>query len=268
MTDWVHIILVGASIVLNAHKKGIVGLELPKLEEALVERMENKERLLPKLVDFVSRDPRNASAELNTCLDLMLDGYQRGRRQWVHLLFSDTEIGELCASVLRTYLSTFSREKLDGRMAILEPIKVEHLGNPDKFIDGLGNLFKVIVDIIKHHKNQGDIVFIHATGGFKPETAIAIMAANSPGAGAPVFYVHEHFRKVVRIPAMPVRFRRWKGFSDLMSHLLATGSANRRALEETFGREVVDEAIRLGWADEKEGRICLTEMGKLLWKYF
>ncbi len=50
-------------------------------------------------------------------------------------------------------------------------------------------------------------MFVHATGG-RPETAIAILAANSPGMGAPVFYVHERFRKVIRIPAVTVRFRR------------------------------------------------------------
>lgn len=268
MRGWAHIILVGASIALNARREGIISLDLPELEVALREGAESREGLLPQLLDFVSRDPKSASAELNTCLDLMFEGYWRGRQQWVYLLSSDTEVGRLCASVLQEYLRSLSSKEFNQRMMVYKPIEVEQLGSPDKFGDGLGNLFRIVVGYIRSHKRMGDVVFVHATGGFKPETAIAILAANSPGAGAPVFYVHEHFRKVVRIPAMPVKFRRWERFARLMDNLLAFGPASRLALEESFGREATNEAIRLGWADEKEGYVHLTEMGKLLWKYF
>ena len=266
MTGWVHVILVGASIVINARKGNVISSDLPELESALAEGREDRESLLSQLLSFVSENPRGASAELNTCLDLMLEGHERRKQQWAYLLSSDTEIGRLCASVLRDYLKAFSRERLSRRMGVHEPIEVKHLGDQDKFGDGLGNLFKTVVDIIRRHKEQGDRVFVHATGGFKPETAITVLAANSPRAGAPVFYVHEHFRKVIRIPAMPVRFRRWKGFADLMGNLLALEIVSRRALEGKFGQENVDEAIRLGWADEREGYVRPTEMGKLLWK--
>ena len=258
--------MVGASIVVNAYKEGVIGLGLLQLETALAKGEEDREHLLSQLLGFVSKDPEKASAELNTCLGLMRDGYQRGKQQWAYLLSSDTEVGRLCGLVLRDYLEAFSRGELGGRMGIHEPIEVRHLGEQDKFGDGLGNLFKTIVDLIKQHKRRGDVTFIHATGGFKPETAIAMLAANSPEAGAPVFYVHEHFRKVIRIPAMPVRLRKWKEFSGLMSTLLGMGASGRRALEGKFGRGAVDEAIRLGWADEERGYLRPTEMGKFLWR--
>ena len=84
--------------------------------------------------------------------------------------------------------------------------------------------------------------------------------------GAPVFYVHEHFNRVVRIPAMPLSFRPWKRFSDMMNYLLDLGEVNRRGLEERFGKEAVDEAIRLGWIQGVDGYVILSEMGRLLWR--
>lgn len=265
MKGWAHIILVGASITTNAYSKKILEKPVKELEDALVKGEFNRKSLRDRLLNFVLEDPKNASAELNTCLDLISEGYRRGRQQWAYLLCSDTEVGRLCASILKEYLEQFSKRSLGGRLSVEEPIEIENLGNPDKFGDGLANLYKTIVDLVKNHKDQGDTAFIHATGGYKPETAIAILAANTPGAGAPVFYIHEHFRKTIRIPAMPLGIRGWRGFGDLLNTLLTTKYMRREALERMFGEQAVDQALRLGWADEENGYITLTEMGRLLW---
>ena len=266
MRGWCHIILVGASILANARRSGVIEFDLPALEEGLREGRIRRDDLFGDILRFVSSDPRRASAELNTCMDLVVDGYRRGLQQWVYLLHSDSRVGELCAEILKEFLENFSRERLDRRLSILKPMKIDHLGDPDRFGDGLADLFKTIIDIISYHKAQGDRVFVHATGGYKPETAVAILAANSPMCGAPVFYVHEHFNRVVRIPAMPLSFRPWKRFSDMMNYLLDLGEVNRRGLEERFGREAVEEAIRLGWIQEVDGYVSLSEMGRLLWR--
>ena len=222
--------------------------------------------LFGDILRFVSSDPRGASAELNTCMDLMVDGYRRGLQQWAYLLHSDSRVGELCAEVLKEFLENFSRERLDGRLSILKPRKIAYLGGPDRFGDGLAGLFEAITSIISYHKAQGDRAFVHATGGYKPEAAIAVLAANSPMCGAPVFYIHEHFNKVVRIPAMPLSFKPWRRFSDMMDYLLDLGEVNRRGLEERFGKEAVEEAIRLGWIQGVDGYVILSEMGRLLWR--
>lgn len=266
MTGWAHIILVGASIVQNAYRNGIIERGIPGLEEILKEGLKEKERLLNKLISFVSRDPKGASAEINTCLDLLLDGYERRKQQWVYLLSSDTEVGRLCARVLREYFTSLSRERLNGQMAVYDPIEVDGLGDPERFGDGLANLYSIIINHIKYHKRLGNIVFIHATGGFKPETAIALLAANSPRGGAPVFYIHEHFQRVIRIPAIPVKFRGRKGFEGLMSALVSMGKTRKQPLKESFGEDTVEEAIRLGWIDEEREYLRPTKMGKLLWK--
>jgi len=146
------------------------------------------------------------------------------------------------------------------------PIIIPSLGDPNRFNDGLANLFERIVEIISYHKGQGDSVFVHATGGFKPEAAIAVLAANMPATGAPVFYMHEHFNQLIRIPAMSITFRRWRMFPELLDHLMEVERMSREACIKTYGRRIVNEGIRLGWIEEEDGFLKLTAFGKLLWR--
>ncbi len=260
-----HLVLVGASILTNAQRAGIVEGSLPDLEAGLKGGRVDEGELTGRLVEFVSGDPKGASAELSTLLDLLEEWYERGLQQWVYLLFSDTRIGRVCAETLRNYLMNVSGERYGGRVAV-EMVRVEGLGDPERFEDGLARLFSTITEIIRARKGEGDRVFVHATGGFKPETAMAILAANSPGTGAPVFYVHEHFKRVVRIPAMPVRFRKWGKLTELIGSLVDIGPAARDALEGRYGKDAVRQAVRLGWAEEKEERVYPTETAKVLWR--
>ena len=267
MKGWAHIILVGASIIANAYRDKVVEWSISELEGLLAKGEVNKSQLISKLLGFVSVNPERASAELNTCMNLILQGYQRGRQQWVYLLLSDTDVGRVCAEVLRRFLERFSHRDLNGELSVEKLVEIKYLGNPERFGDGLANLYGTIIDHVRYHKQLGDVVFIHATGGFKPEAAIAILAANSPGTGAPVFYIHEHFNKTIRIPAIPIKFRPWKSFTELMNYLLIVKSSSRTVLEKKFGGDAVDHAIRLGWIDEKDGWVSPTLMGGLLWRY-
>jgi len=266
MAGWAHVILVGASIVANALRDGLIELSLPRLEEELSKNDVLRAEFSRILLEYVERDCRRASAELNTCIDLIMRGHAGGRQQWCYLLSSDTNIGRLCNDVLAAYLRRLSSERLDGRLAVLDPIIIPSLGDPNRFNDGLANLFERIVEIISYHKGQGDSVFVHATGGFKPEAAIAVLAANMPATGAPVFYMHEHFNQLIRIPAMPITFRRWRMFPELLDHLMEVERMSREACIKTYGRRIVNEGIRLGWIEEEDGFLKLTAFGKLLWR--
>ncbi len=266
MRGWVHIVLVGASTIANAIRERVLGVELRDVEEALRDGRLNPEETRAKLVEFISRDYRSASAELNTCMGLILEGFTRGVQQWVYLLASDTEVGRVCSASLAEFLTEFSRENLNGMLSVIDPIIVEHLGSQERFNDGLANLFSKIVEIIAGHKGKGDMVFLHATGGFKPEIAIAVLAANSPMGGVPTFYLHEHFREVIRIPALPLTFRRSAKFENLMKRIIMAESVNKRRYEQTYGKQAVRRAIELGWIREEDGMLKATEIGRLLWK--
>jgi|GEM_PF-746454 len=266
MGGWAHIILVGASIVSNAFRDGAIVEDARRLEERLNIEPNLYDYLAERLYSYLEQDCKKASAELNTCLDLIVEGYTSGRQQWSHLLASETNIGRLCSQVLARYLRVFSSSKLDGKLSVLEPRFIKYLGDPGRFTDGLANLFDEIVKLITYHKSKGDVVFVHATGGYKPEIAIAILAANSPGAGAPTFYIHEHFNQLIKIPALPITFRRLRKFSDMMNSLAGVEKVNKEQYSSIFGRRAIEEAIRLGWIIEEDGSLKLTLFGRLLWK--
>ena len=159
-----------------------------------------------------------------------------------------------------------SRRDFNGRVACQEPVEVEGLGSPEKFREGLANLLEKIASHISAYKRVGDTVFVHATGGFKPESAMALLAANLPGLGAPVFYIHEHFGEVVRIPATPISPRMLRSFEDLMDRVLHLRRVPRTQLNGVFGSAAVDEAVRLGWLREENGYVEPSAMGELVWR--
>jgi len=51
-----------------------------------------------------------------------------------------------------------------------------------------------------------------------------------------------------------------------MNHPLTTKISNRNALEERYGKETIEHAIRLGWIDEEDNKIKPTLMEEILWK--
>ena len=57
----------------------------------------------------------------------------------------------------------------DQDVQVAEPIEIQGLHGPETFQRGLANLVREIARILTHHKD----VRICATGGFKPEVAIA-----------------------------------------------------------------------------------------------
>ncbi|MEM1875156.1 MAG: putative CRISPR-associated protein [Candidatus Hadarchaeales archaeon] len=242
MTINAHIVTTGTSLLAN------------------VRREIGKEPSEGELLSFVKRDPRKASAELNTLLPLLEE--KKDKQHYVYLLHSDTEEGRLCAKILQSFLS-----QLKLRIYV-ESVEISGLGDPKNFRHGLAKLFEKVVELIRAHYLQNDTVYVHATGGFKPETAIALLASNLPGIGAPVLYIHESFREVVRLPAMPVRLRRKEKFQRLMNHMCRNMKAHLLQLEREFPKDVISEAERLGWIERKRDELEITPMGLLLWKTF
>ena len=190
----VHIFLVGTSIIRNfASSERIVRLpdelrELVKSWTRVIDDPRAREHLgrgvlFQELVNFAKEKPRQASAELNAYLSLIVDlGFKEFKADKVYLLHSDTYLCSLCARVLKEYLVS---------EAEVETIAVYGLGKI--FEEGLANLFEGILRVARQHPHP-DTVLLNATGGFKPESAIATLAAALGNATA-VYYIHEAFRK-------------------------------------------------------------------------
>jgi len=242
MSSFVHIVTVGTSILINARRK--LGKE-PTEEE---------------LLSFVREEPRKASAELNTILPLLEN--RRDKQHVVYLLHSDTSEARVCAHTLKKFLSGL------GLRLNAELVEIKGLGSVNTFHEGLGELFEQATKLIMGHYASGDRVFVHATGGFKPESTMVFLAANFPRSGAPVFYIHESFREVLRLPAFPFWPRRKQKFEKLMDHMCRVKEASWLQLEKLSMQKAAEEAIRLGWLEEEEEKVKLTKMGHLLWERF
>ncbi|KPV62575.1 MAG: CRISPR-associated protein [Candidatus Bathyarchaeota archaeon BA1] len=140
----------------------------------------------------------------------------------------------------------------DQDVQVAEPIEIQGLHGPETFQRGLANLVREIARILTHHKD----VRICATGGFKPEVALASVLGFI--AKVPVYYIHESFRQEIHLPALPID---WK--LDVKRHgkaIKAIVTAGERGIEknqfiENFGRETYEE-LRNNWLIEEKGNRC------------
>lgn len=152
------------------------------------------------LLDYLNKHDGDASAEINTINMLMRSQKLYYNDLKIYLYRSDTSIGLLVANILKEYL----REK--GAEA--EDVEVRGFGRArtlNEFQEGMVDLMTKIIRIIKNNKDKGKI-YVLATGGFKPETTAAVIAALLAGSNG-IYYVYESSRDLVALPAIPLSIR-------------------------------------------------------------
>jgi putative CRISPR-associated protein (TIGR02619 family) len=143
---------------------------------------------------LVDRDPFGMSAELNA-MDWVLGARCPGVTE-VALLASDTPEGRAAAEILKRYLVEHCEDA---------EVRVEEIsGLGREFWQGLLETVKKVVDIVGGAYREGHMVYLNATGGFKPETAMALIAAMLAAPVAP-YYKHEAMKQTVMLPPIPVQ---------------------------------------------------------------
>ncbi len=197
-----HLVLVGTSVLRNSSRLlgGDCGVLAGRCGDPRAPEPETCSRLLGEClgeaVELVAERPGVLSAELNA-MDWVLASRCSGVEE-VRLLASDTEPGRAAAEILRGAL-----EKLcPGVRTVVET--VPGLGRREAgFWPGLIDLVKTVVGHAREAYGRGLLVYLNATGGFKPESAAALLAAS---AAAPVtaYYKHEAMRETVVLPQLPV----------------------------------------------------------------
>ncbi|PZA07713.1 MULTISPECIES: putative CRISPR-associated protein [unclassified Meiothermus] len=142
-----------------------------------------------EIMEYLSRDPKSASAETNSLLRI------RQRGDSVVLLHSDTPEGERAATLLELYLQD---QKVECRKVRIVGLAYEAQG----FVDyGLKHFVQTLAAEIRRAKREQKEVIINATGGFKAEIAYA--TALGLVFKVPVYYIHEKFGDVVTLPPSP-----------------------------------------------------------------
>lgn len=161
---------------------------------SLLRSFGNPSATFVELLAFLNdADPRKVSAETNALSRLLREGDR------LIFLHSDTPDGKLCAEVLGKH---YERK---GYETVVEVIP--HLSYREKYFrsQGLRSLVGKLVDIIRGERKtwgEGAEILINATGGFKAESAYATLVGLL--FNVPVYYIHEVFQEIVKMPAVPV----------------------------------------------------------------
>ena len=328
--EGIHVVLVGASILRNAHREGVLepfgvdrelspGAALGVLEEKIKKRVVDRNAVVDTLFRYVLENPRQASAEVNTLWEVLQQELASEFPQRIVFVYTGTEVGRICYEVLCRFFERIGIYHLDHMLEQLEKaplhqthlkqkelrellqygwvriednqvkltpegktfwraakelapyhrdivvlkdlcLEIPHLHSDQKFPLGLAHLFKELLRLFRILQQRGQ-VFLHATGGFKPESAIAVLAANHVR-GIPIFYIHESFKRLVRIPATPIRLVKRGKFWRLIQHLKTLREANRYRMEQLYGKRAVEKLLREGWAVLDNDRLKLTPLAE------
>jgi putative CRISPR-associated protein (TIGR02619 family) len=145
---------------------------------------------------LATADPVTASAETNTLRGIALDASDQ-----VLLLHSDTPEGRFCSDRLVTFYRA-------GRCRAADSRPIEALGyHHGSFAQrGLRSLVSEALAALQRARRDGLEPVLCATGGFKAEIAFL----NLLGAllSVEVYYIHEQFREIIRLPRLPLT---WDG---------------------------------------------------------
>jgi len=159
-------------------------------DPSALEELDGRE-LEEALLELMRRDPKRASAELNTLLRMAERAEEEGLEvDSIALIPTDTENCRVCARTIERYL----RE--EGYKAWrTEPIRAT-TEDPERFWLGLSDLIERLEET--GVTEPGRSVWVAASGGFKPETAVLTLVASL--FGKRVFYLHEAMKDLVEIP--------------------------------------------------------------------
>ncbi|KPV63336.1 MAG: CRISPR-associated protein [Candidatus Bathyarchaeota archaeon BA1] len=132
---------------------------------------------------------------------------------------------------------------------------------PETFQRGLANLVREVANILAHHKNAR----ICATGGFKPEVALTSILGFI--AKAPVYYIHESFRKEVHLPALPIDWKyEIKKYGKAINAIVTAGEkgVEKKRFIEKYGPETYQEFISNWLMEEREDYCVATEISRAI----
>jgi len=254
--SYVHIVTVGASLASN-YEIDKSGRRIPEadIEKRLGEMPEARRAQYTKeLIRYLQEKEKGgkiteASAELNA-----LNRYL-GEISLAYLIHTDTNLGRCCAQALKTHLT-------EKGIQVAQPIEIQGLHSAETFQKGLANLVRQTAQILAYHRKN---VRICATGGFKPEVALASVLGFI--AKAPVYYIHESFRQEVHLPALPIDWKpEVKKYGKAVKAILTAGEGGmeKNQFIENFGRETYEELTKNWLIEERENRCMATDVSRAI----
>ncbi|MCM8793848.1 MAG: putative CRISPR-associated protein [Candidatus Omnitrophica bacterium] len=259
---------------MSKEKKDIKGTHLMSVGTSILTNFQrlkgwDEKKGLPskdELIKFVLEDPQRASAELNSLWEFL----EKGEVGKVYLILTDTDECGLTGGVIREYLKrrgvVVEEKKIPGYYPKTGKRSWDEKEAENEFIEGLIKLRNALVDYIRNHREED--IYLNATGGFKPEVMVLTLVGSFYN--LPVYYRHEHFKRVVYLPPVPLPYTD----KELVRLLVGLNEkADKRLTKKEleglkFKEEVVKEALGNGLVEEKRAdggerrELSLTGTGK------
>ena len=242
-----HLVPVGTSLLRNAARDLDLGRTLNEAD------LDNY---------LSSASPERVSAENNALHRELREG------DHVVLFASDTDEGERCAQAMARHLHRTGTEVLpcrrgdDGEAG---SFRVPDLGMDERgrFLRrGLRAYVRLLIQWIEDEQRGGREVLVNATGGFKSQTSLAVLAGTI--FRLPIYYIFETGTENVLLPGLPLE---WDGafrqaYDDAL--MWATEPRERAEVERyVAGRPFRDLFFNL-LDEEPDGRLTLSAVGYLV----
>ncbi|MBN1980187.1 MAG: putative CRISPR-associated protein [Chitinivibrionales bacterium] len=171
-------------------------------------------------------DDHILGSEINSMYSIFKEKhFARENVEKLVLLHSDTQDGRIIASILSAYCTQSKFLSVDVHCETIQGLDDADI---DRFRTvGLKNLVRLMAQYIRQNSSA---VAINATGGYKAQIAYAAVVGQA--LGVPVFYMHERFSAVIKMPPQPVALdmHLWLRFCSEF-HLLADSTAPISASE-------------------------------------
>lgn len=261
-----HIISSGLSLITNAQRNGIFKDKKVADEDFWNEVLNNPQEI-NRLYNFLSENPKERSAELNTFLRVV-EGKDPKNIE-VYLFGTKTKSNEICRRVIEIYL------KKRG-FVIYTPYEVsgyfweaqfDESFAKNEFQKGISELLDRLLHLAQRKLRDGYKVYFNPTGGLKAHviaTALAGFLVN-----AEMYYMNEEFNEVVFLPPL---FYLPKGKEvDLLKiiseNTVISGSEVNKICDE-YGEEI-ERLVLYGLLElekdeyNKPFRVKITARGKL-----
>jgi len=267
-----HIITVGTSIITNAQKQKIAGLtgEEKTADEKFWEGKIDDPDFIRKLVEFVKKDPKSYSAEMNTFLRVAEKKKAKAEDISIYFVSTRTKIGELCKVILEEFLKEKGYNLFTGFEVgyFWESAYFDEKFAKDSFKKDISQLVDRLIYLANKKKKEGFRVYFNPTGGLKAHViacALAGFLTNSE-----IYYMNEEFKDIVFLPFL---LYLPKGKELEVLDALSDQVSRRGKEAESFIEKYENEIARLkiyGFVeineskDSKLFKIRITNKGKFL----
>ncbi len=212
------------------------------------------------LRNFIAKDPRRASAEVNGIYSILELFYHSPSDVEILLIGTSTCNSRLCMDIVSEYLRSKGFK--------IETVELKALRSVEEFEEGIIELLDKVIPRIREFKEKNKYVYINATPGFKPETTFLVLASILAGADS-IVYIHEAFHQPITLPIPPITLD-YEKIMEINKLYKRDKCLETNIVNEYLGEQITQHYIDMGIlrpTQDKTG-ICIRKwFKKLIEKY-